>query len=118
MPNKHNADRRHHIAKMKMKVTNWSEYNTGLRRRGSMTLWVTDEAVADWQAQPRLTRGGRPLYSDTAIETSLMLRSAFRMPLRQAEGLMGLVFQLLGVDLSVPDYSTVSRRAMRFCRVV
>jgi hypothetical protein len=44
MPNKHNEKRRHHIPKIKFKVTNWAEYNAGLRRRGSLTLWVTDRA--------------------------------------------------------------------------
>lgn len=58
MPNKNNADRRHHIPKMKFKLTNWSEYEAGLRRRGSLTLWVTDEAIANWPAAPRLTPGG------------------------------------------------------------
>jgi len=46
MPNKHNAARRHHIAKMKFRVTNWAEYEAGLRRRGSLTLWITPEALA------------------------------------------------------------------------
>jgi hypothetical protein len=41
MPNKHNALRRHHIPKMKFSVKNWAEYDAGLRRRGSLTLWVT-----------------------------------------------------------------------------
>jgi len=45
MPNKHNAAVRHHIPKMKFKVTNWAEYKAGLRRRGSLTPWVTDEAL-------------------------------------------------------------------------
>jgi len=45
MPFKHNACRRHHIGKMKLKVTNWSEYEAGLRRRGSLTLWMTPEAL-------------------------------------------------------------------------
>lgn len=44
MPHKHNAYRRHHIGKMKFKVKNWTEYEAGLGRRGSMTLWVTPEA--------------------------------------------------------------------------
>ena len=83
MPNKHNAARRHHIPKMKFKVTNWAEYEAGLRRRGSLTLWVTDEAIANWQAAPRLTPGGQARYSDTAIETGLMLRLVFHLPLRQ-----------------------------------
>lgn len=76
-----------------MKVTNWSEYNAGLRRRGSLTLWITEEAMAAWQAPVRLTRGGQPHYSDIAIETNLLLHSTFRLPLRQAQGLMGSVFE-------------------------
>jgi len=62
-----------------MKVTNWAEYNAGLRRRGSLTLWVTEEAIAAWQAPARLTRGGQSHYSDTAIETNLLIR-AVRIP--------------------------------------
>src|ERR1039458_1597763 len=41
MPNKQNADRRHHFGKMKFKVRNWASYDAGLRRRSSLTLWVT-----------------------------------------------------------------------------
>ena len=52
------------------------------------------------------------IYSDLAIEAGLMLRLAFHLPLRQTEGLMASVFELLGVGLSVPDHSTLSRRAM------
>jgi hypothetical protein len=42
MPHKHNADRRHHIPKMSFKAQNWPEYEAGLRRRGSLTLWIED----------------------------------------------------------------------------
>lgn len=112
MPNKHNAKSRHHIPKMKFKVTNWAEYDAGLRRRGSLTLWVTDEAIAGWQAPPRPTAGGQSCYSDLAIETGLMLRLAFHLPLRQTEGLMASVFELMGVSIATPDHSTLSRRAM------
>jgi DNA-binding transcriptional LysR family regulator len=59
MPHKHNAARRHHIGKMKFKVTNWAEYDAGLRQRGSLTLWVTSEAVDGWAAPRRKTRGGQ-----------------------------------------------------------
>ena len=77
MPSKHNDERRHHFGKMKFKVRNWAEYDAGLRlrRRGSLTLWVTPEAVALWQAQLRTTPGGQRSYSDLAIETSLVLGS-------------------------------------------
>src|SRR3954454_24367184 len=61
--------------------------------------------------RPRITPGGQPHYSDLAITTALTLRAVFRLALRQTEGLIGSILQLLGVDLSVPDFSTLSRRA-------
>jgi hypothetical protein len=109
MPHKYNADRRHHIPRPKRRVTNWSEYNEALRQRGSLTVWFTDETIAAWKAAPRTTPGGQPHYSDLAITTALTLRAVFRLPLRQT--VIGSVLQLLGLDLPVPDYSTLSRRA-------
>ncbi len=111
MPFKLNADRRHHIPKQKHKVLNWCEYDASLRQRGSLTVWVTDEAIAAWQAEPRTTRGGQRTYSPLAILTALTLRAVFRLALRQTEGLIGSVIRLLGLDLAVPDHSTLSRRA-------
>jgi transposase-like protein len=111
MPHKYNADRRHHIPRPKRRVTNWAEYNEALRQRGSLTVWFTDEAIAAWKAAPRTTPGGQPHYSDLAITTALTLRAVFHLPLRQTEGLIGSVLQLLGLELPVPDYSTLSRRA-------
>jgi DDE family transposase len=35
----------------------------------------------------------------------------FRLALRQTEGLVGSILKLLGLDLAVPDHSTMSRRA-------
>jgi hypothetical protein len=111
LPFKANAARRHHIPKQKQRVTNWAEYDAGLRARGSLTVWFTPEAVAAWLAAPRLSRGGQPSYSDLAIATALTLRAVFRLALRQTEGLIGSVLQLLDLDLPVPDHSTLSRRA-------
>ena len=113
MPRKLNAERRHRIPKMGFRVTNWAEYEAGLRRRGSLTMWVTQEAMDAWDAAPRSTRGGQSIYSDSAIQTCLMLRAGFKLPLRQAEGLMTSIVELLGCDLAVPDHTTVSRRAMK-----
>ena len=92
-------------------MTNWAEYDAGLRARGSLTVWFTAEAIEAWRAEPRTGRGGQPKYSDLAITTALMLRAVFRLALRQTEGLIGSVLQLLGLDLAVPDHSTLSRRA-------
>ena len=109
MPHKHNADRHHHIPKMAFKVQNWQVYDAGLRRRGSLTLWIEEAALACWQT---LGPGGQARYTAAAIQTSLMLRTAFKLALRQAEGLMTSVPTLMGLTLSVPDHTTVSRRAV------
>jgi len=119
LPFKLNADRRHHIPKQKFKVTNslgallrsWHDYDASLRQRGSLTVWVTDEAIAAWTAKPRTTRGGQRTYSALAILTALTLRAVFQLALRQTEGLIGSVMRLLRLDLAVPDHSTLSRRA-------
>jgi hypothetical protein len=111
MPHKYNADRRHRIPKRRYKVTNWQAYEAGLRQRGSLTIWFTDEAIAAWRAAPRTTPGGQARYSDLAIETSLILRTVFHQPLRQTEGLVGSLLGLMGLDLPVPDHTTLSRRA-------
>jgi hypothetical protein len=113
LPFKANAARRHHIPKQRHRVTNWAEYDAALRARGSLTVWFTPEAVATWAAAARLTRGGQPTYSNLAITTALTLRAVFGLALRQTEGLIGSVLQLLGLDLPVPDHSTLSRRAER-----
>ena len=109
MPHKHNDDRRHHIPKMAFKVRNWPEYEAGLRRRGSLTLWIEDVALDHWQT---FGPGGQARYKDVAIQTTLMVRMAFKLPLRQTEGLMASVITLMDLTISAPDHSTISRRAV------
>ena len=111
LPFKLNQDRRHHIPKQKHKVANWAAYDAALRQRGSLTVWFPEAAVAAWEAEPRTTPGGQPHYSDLAITTALTLKAVFRLALRQTEGLIGSIIGLLGLDLSVPDHTTLSRRA-------
>src|SRR3954447_18173568 len=110
MPFKANAARRHHIPKQTRKVTNWPAYNASLRQRGSLTLWFSEEAIAAWRAEPRTNRGGQAWYSPLAILTALTLRAVFHLALRQTEGLIGSLIRLLGLDLPVPDHTTLSRR--------
>lgn len=71
MPYKFNESRRHKIKKARYKVTNWTDYNNALRKRGDITIWFTEEAIANWR--PAKTGGrGRPMeYCDHAIETDL-----------------------------------------------
>src|SRR5215217_2227496 len=111
MPFKANAARRHHVPRQRRRITNWAGYDAALRQRGCLTVWFTEAAVAAWEAEPRTTRGGQPWYSPLAILTALTLRAVFRLALRQTEGLIGSIIGLLGFDLSVPDHTTLSRRA-------
>src|SRR5919107_4386082 len=111
LPFKLNQAGRRHIPRQRRTVTNWPAYDASLRQRGSLTVWFTDEAVEAWRAEPRTTRGGQPWYSELAILTALTLHAVFRLALRQTEGLIGSIIHLLGLDLPVPDHTTLSRRA-------
>jgi hypothetical protein len=112
MPYKANEPRRHRIPKARYKIENWAEYDAALRRRGSLTVWVTPEAIAAWVPAATGWRGRPRSYSDVAIEAGLMLRLAFGRPWRQTEGLLGSIMDLLGLDLAVPDHTTFSRRSV------
>jgi len=114
MPFKFNAARRHRIPKARYRVRNWPEYEAGLRRRGDLTLWIDEAGLNMWQAPRRNTPGGQATYSDLAIEMVLMLRTVFHLALRQAEAFAGSVLRLLGLDLRIPDHSTLSRRGSEF----
>ena len=111
VPFKANAERRQHIPKQRHRTTNSAAYDAALRQRGSLTVWFTDAAIAAWKAERRATRGGQRRYSPLAIATALTLRSVFRLALRQTEGLIGSIIALLGLDLAIPDHTTLSRRA-------
>ncbi len=100
MPNPVNQARRHPFPKARYRVKNWREYDQALQTRGSLTVWVTPEAIAAWQAPPTGRRGRSPFYSNLAIETGHL---AFGRPWRQTEGLLRSVMTLLGVSLAVPD---------------
>jgi hypothetical protein len=52
VPFKHHAEHRHHLPRPWYRVTNQPEYDAALRRRGSLTIWFTDEAIAAWRAEP------------------------------------------------------------------
>jgi hypothetical protein len=107
VPFKANAAGRHQIPRQWHRLTNWPEYDAALRQRGSLTVWFTEEAIATWRAEPQTTRGGQPHYSALAIATGLTLRAVFRLALRQTEGLIGSIIRLLGLDLAIPDHSTL-----------
>jgi len=90
------------------KTKNWPAYNEALKRRGSLTIWF-DPAMT-WEAAPTGKRGRQPDYSDAAIQTCLTLKVLFGMALRQTTGFVESLLQLIDLDWTVPNFSTLSRR--------
>ncbi|WP_206667721.1 transposase [Roseomonas nepalensis] len=78
--------------------------------RGSFTLCFAAVAIAAWKAKPQTTPGGQRRYPELVINTSLTLRTVFHLALRQTNGQIGSIVVLLGLDLAVPDHSTMCRR--------
>ena len=97
------------------KTTNWPEYEAGLRQRGSLTVWISEDEIKGWGPPKRRQRkpGGQEQYSNRAIETALTVGMVFRLALRQTEGFLASLFALLGVDCRAPDHTTISRRARK-----
>ncbi len=96
------------------KITNWSQYNESLVQRGSVTFWFSEDVIRQWQhanAQPR--RGHPFVYSDTAIECLFVLRELFQLPYRQTEGLGCSLVQLMEIELAIPDYTSLAKRAAK-----
>ena len=103
------------------RVRNWREYETGLRARGSLTVWLglTDGKRANWNS-PRPTRrkpGRQRKYSNHAIETTVTVGVVFGLASRQTEGFLRSLLTLLNLDNDVPDHSTISRRKARLGKV-
>ena len=79
-------------------------------RRGDIRFWIDESALEQWDAAKRRTPGGQRRFSELAISTTLMLGMVFRLPLRQTEGFVRSLVDLMGCDLPVPDHTTLSRR--------
>jgi hypothetical protein len=93
------------------RLRNWSQYNDALVNRGSITLWVDQDTLQAWRYQGPTQRGAQFEYSDLAIECLLTLRAVYHLTLRATEGFARSLFALMRVDLPVPDYTTLCRRA-------
>jgi IS5 family transposase len=92
-------------------IRNWTEYNASLKQRGSLTFWVSEEAVEQWlETEKTGQRGASRTYTNTAIAVMATLKALYRWAGRQIEGFIESVFKLMNLTLSVPDHSTLSRR--------
>lgn len=93
------------------RLRNWKQYNSALVQRGSLTLWVNDDILHLWRNHKSSPNRGKPrYYSDAAILCMATLQEVYHLPLRSTQGLMLSIVQLLGLDLSVPDYTILCRR--------
>lgn len=108
---KSRSTRRSAYKKVRYRVRNWREYNDSLVKRGSITLWISEEDIGTWKPDNTGKRGGQPRYTDGAIQCMVMVRSVFHLPLRATEGFVNSVFKLIDLELDVPDYSTICRRS-------
>ena len=88
--------------KQQYRVRNWREYEAGLRRRGDLTLWFSEEAIAAWRAPAAEKPGGQPIYSDFAIEAALTVRLVYGLALRQTEGFSPVGIHAIGLESSDP----------------
>ena len=98
-------------AKASYKITNWRKYNESLVQRGSITFWFSDEVIDQWEHSNKVPKVG--VYSDTAIESLLVLRELFRLPYRQTEGLGRSLVRLMQVDVAIPDFTSLAKRAAK-----
>ena len=90
------------------KTKNWPAYNEVFKRRGSLTIWFDPEMI--WDAVPTGRRGRQQSYSDAAIQTCLSMKMLFGMALRQTTGFVESLLRLVGLNWTVPDFSTLSHR--------
>ena len=93
------------------RIRNWTKYNQSLRQRGSLTVWISQEALDHWTTE-ELTgeRGASPTYIDLAIETMATVQALYGLAGRQTQGFLQSLFDLMKLDLTAPDHSTLSRQ--------
>ena len=92
------------------RVKNWSEYDKALVQRGSITFWMTDDFEKTWLYVGEKQRGSQFEYSQQAILVMLIIKEVFHLTNRGVEGFMRSIFQLMKINLPIPDHSTLSKR--------
>jgi transposase len=94
------------------KIKNWSKYNKSLIQRGSITIWIDEFALKKWFSREYTGKAGRPsTYSNEAILMLLVLRERFGLPLRSLQGFVQSIFNLMRLNIVVPSYTQICRRA-------
>jgi hypothetical protein len=98
-------------AKATYRVRNWSDYNAALKQRGSLTVWLDEAVLAEWLNEQKTgRRGASNHYSDGAIALMATVQALFNLAGRQTQGFLESLFELMKLELPIPDHSTLSRR--------
>jgi len=101
-------------ARTAFKIRNWAKYNEALVNRFDVTFWFTDDILSQWKHENENQGQGRPFtYSDLAIETLLTMRELFQLPYRGTEGFGRWVFRVMQIDLAIPGYTALCKRAKK-----
>ncbi len=96
------------------RIRNWRGYNRALKQRGSLTVWVSKDATANWTTNDLTGEpGASPTYTNLAIETMATVQAIYSLAGRQTQGFLQSIFELMKIALTVPDHSTLSRRRRR-----
>jgi len=101
----------HNAYTFRYRVRNWRTYNQALISRGGITFWIDEAAIAAWRnSEARSGLGAPRIYSDIAIQCTVMVQSVYHLSLRAAQGFVSSLMSLMKLNLPVPTYSTVCRR--------
>lgn len=89
------------------RIRNWATYNQSLVQRGSITMRISREVLANWLPQPGAvrTRGRRVPYSDQAISSLMLLKAIYHL----------LYLQTVGFGQSAMDVMRVKARMLAEC---
>ena len=94
----------HNAYIFRYRVRNWRTYNQALIDRGGLTFWIDEDALATWRnTQSPIGSGAPRIYSDTAIQCAVVVKSVYCLSLRAAQGFVSSVMNLMRLDLPVPN---------------
>lgn len=107
------------MQKLTYRIRNWSDYNKSLIQRGSLTFWVEEDSLKKWQSNDSTGKAGRPfVFSNEAMIMLLVIRERFNLTLRSLQGFSESLFSLMKLNLTVPCYTQISRRAKSLYKTI
>jgi len=102
------------MTKKEYRISNWKDYNTALKNRGNIEIWINKKVLENWYeklSKKKKRKSGRPKeYSNIAIKCALIIKFLHGFGFRQTQGFLTSLLKLLKLEIKVPDYSTVCKR--------